>query len=64
MPGDSVAVPAPTAASPGEAGLPRWDAYLDGIRAIAVGAETAPAPGHGNRVSLAFRQRQTLHEIA
>ena len=36
MPGDSAALPAPTAASPGEAGLPRWDACLDGIRVIAV----------------------------
>jgi hypothetical protein len=36
MPGDAAAVSAPTAASPGEAGLPGWDVCLDGIRVIAV----------------------------
>ena len=40
-PGDSAAVPAPSAASPGIAGLLRWHANLDGIRAIALGCDHA-----------------------
>ena len=35
-PGDSAAVTAPSAASPGIAGLLRWHANLDGIHAIAL----------------------------